>query len=194
MLISTSVESLVADRFGPGFLTLSVCPERALLTTQNGENFGELEAYVPLFILPEEIVRVDGKECGQIEDEDLRKKCHTTPFVDTAPPASPYTALYRQCFENLGTATEARGDALAARYGKISEAFYKKVDETTSVDALRVAIGTMTGVCAPDCDLAKKAVTTETAAIAKLAATDPELGARKTELEQLTRKVATDCK
>jgi hypothetical protein len=74
-LISTTLNPQIANTFGWTYLTLDVCPERALLLSHS-QYLGEMEVYVPFFLLPEEITHVSGFECGvtkSIANEDQKK-------------------------------------------------------------------------------------------------------------------------
>lgn len=60
-IISTSMEWSVSKRFAkPYLLVMDICPERALalFNSETIGTFPEAEVYVPLFVLPEEIVKI----------------------------------------------------------------------------------------------------------------------------------------
>lgn len=66
-LISVSLDAESAMMFGPSLLVLDVCPERLMPSVIDRErsrvNFYETEFYLPITILPEEVVNIEGIEC-----------------------------------------------------------------------------------------------------------------------------------
>lgn len=202
VLISTTLLSEVARRFGPGYLTLSVCPERTAFVTKTSENFGELEVYLPLFILPEEIVSIDGLECGQLPGDDdgeaaqeCFKKATGTPFVHHPASLSSPTLLYRQCFMNFGTLAEtSESDLLTTRYSKNLKAFYKILAASNSSRDFRSKlVSELQAQCKPDCALGKKIMKrlkADLAANVELSWTSEELAPSLAELQSF---VASTC-
>lgn len=163
-LISTSIEPDVSGRFGPGYIVADVCPERAIPFTADRGFFNELEVYVPLFLLPEEIVRVEGRECGVAaakEPESTRKQakksCFPKDFTDTDK-RSPTGAIYQACYSNLGHVAEHGLDSvgtgpLADRYfDKIHDAMYDVLAKSTSIAEVRSHATKLGAVCQPSCE------------------------------------------
>lgn len=168
-LLSMSMEADVSGRFGPGYIVADVCPERAIPFNSGGGYFNELEVYVPLFLLPEEIVRVEGRECGlkvAKESDDakkalVKKACYPNDLTDSDK-RSPTGATYRSCYSNFGFRTEHGLDSagigpLSERYGsQIHGAMYDVLTMSKNIAEVRAkASADLTKVCAPSCDTAK---------------------------------------
>lgn len=105
-LISTALKTDAANDFGPGFIVADLCPERAI-PLESTFAFGETEVYVPLFLLPEEIVRVEGADCGLSIKRTGAKRdsCFNGELADR----DPKTALSRamtSCYVNFGYKAE----------------------------------------------------------------------------------------
>lgn len=163
VLISLTVLPEIARRFGPGYLTLSLCPERAQFLVRT-DNYTEFEMYVPFFILPEEIARIDGIECGQLKDDEGKaskrcfKKTTGKEFADFTTQINELTKIYRQCFVNFGTLAEAAmGNLLADRYALGGEdTFYKVLSGSKdNLEFRSQLLPALKAACRPDCKLAK---------------------------------------
>ncbi len=159
ILISTSVSASVAAEFAPSFLTLTVCPERAMLVDYFAEDFNEWEVYLPLFILPEEIALMEAVECGQIEDPDTAKKCHGKPFESNKTELNKLSSLVRNCIGNFGTEAERQFTNLVQnRFEQsIHPKFYQILTDSDSLESFRANLSQLSNICKPDCAIAKKA-------------------------------------
>lgn len=169
--VSTSLSWRQADTFGPGFATIEVCPERALLVTGTTNFLSEMEVYIPLFILPEEVVRLEAVDCavamrtpGSLVERDRdypRERCYSGHFSDPDP-ENPRTRAARSCFfdndppTDLDTAlselrTTQRFTAISER---VNSAYALATGGTSGIrTAVRDAINT---VCALDCDAERR--------------------------------------
>ena len=62
--LSASFSENMGRGYGPMMIVMDVCPERILPNfAPSGGFVGEEELYIPFFVLPEEIVRIEGREC-----------------------------------------------------------------------------------------------------------------------------------
>ena len=163
-LLSTTVSRKVAEGFGTKQFVLDVCPER-VFPVLDTRYLSEFEYYMPLFILPEEIVA------------DVNKGESLPPSV-----SAPSTLGERvwSCFANLGTnlevarvseeATEIResggddnsGDIpYTQRYKTVRNKIYEGVLASTDFAAWRTDFARITEQCAVDCKLAQNTLESE---------------------------------
>ncbi|MBX9766425.1 MAG: hypothetical protein K2X47_04060 [Bdellovibrionales bacterium] len=62
--LSASFSESMGRGYGPLMIVMDVCPERILPNYEpTGAFLSEEELYIPFFVLPEEIVRIEGREC-----------------------------------------------------------------------------------------------------------------------------------
>lgn len=161
-LISLALKADVSDGFGPGFLVAEICPERAL-PLDNSFAFGETEIYVPLFVLPEEIVRVEGLECGlKIQNgRATRKDCFPQPLTDNVP-ISPAAQNMRDCYINFGHPIEYRPwgarEPVAARYFGGTQNLLKRIFDAQTISQARQLQSQALSQCAPSCQVAQQVV------------------------------------
>lgn len=105
LLISTTASSGLAAEFGPAYLTLDVCPQRAIYNVQSMWPT-EQEFLMPLFILPEEIVSADGFSCSFLGTDKIEG--HPSCMAERAEkrygfdqfPANSLSATVRECLAN----------------------------------------------------------------------------------------------
>lgn len=174
-LLSTSLQPDVVDglNFGPAFIVADVCPERAL-TLRSTFAFGEAEVYVPFFLLPEEIVRIEGADCGHRVYRQASKKdqCWKNPLTDTDA-RTPMSDVYRNCYVNFGFPVEYRHYSQSARAIVLERSFsnlnaMQNIEDTsTSVDALRTKLLDLKTQCQPNCGVAQKVIEGARADIAR---------------------------
>lgn len=161
-LISFALKSDVSDGFGPGFLVADICPER-VLPLENNFAFGETEIYVPLFVLPEEIVRVEGLQCGlDIQNgKAKRENCYPQPLTDSTP-ISPATQSMRECYINFGHPVEykpwSERQAVASRYFVEKHDLLKKIFDAQNISQARQTQTQVLQQCAPSCSIAQSVV------------------------------------
>ncbi len=197
VLISTSTSPSVAHHFGPGILTLSVCPERAMMVDYFAEDYTEFEVYVPFFLLPEEIVSVSGQRCGEIKDSDLAKECYGPTFTPPVVADTAASRIYHSCLMNFGTDAEASSsDFLRDRFvAGPHRAFYDLVTNSSTAENFRSSLATLAPICKPDCALAAKV---EEVAKERLDGTDEGVDPQgfaeaKRNLEEIQRVLTTSC-
>ena len=156
-LVSTTTSKNVAKQFGTEMFVLDVCPERTF-PVMDLRYMSEFEFYVPLFLLPEEIVA------------DVP---HTFPIPSTVPAQSALTSQMWTCFANTGTEVdisaikieestvrESGGDDTQAglsyvqRYKKTRDSVYKALTSTKDFAAWRADFAGIASKCTIDCALA----------------------------------------
>lgn len=106
-LLSTTLSATLpaTKGWGPGFLAMDVCPERALFL-QWPDYFEEQEAYVPLFVLPEEITTI----ISHPGDDDAARQdalARMDALSDT--PKTRMTTAYARCLAGGDGASWAAG-------------------------------------------------------------------------------------
>jgi hypothetical protein len=150
ILISGSLLPEVGDHFGPGVLKLAVCPQRALPVRMTSEDFYEMEVYIPFFILPEEIVDLQGFECGQLKDQDQRKGCFGN-YSDADPTYNENTKILRSCLLNFDVgAPKFSRLPLEMRYTyEILDKYYSNLLAAPSYKEFMPVIGDL---CKPSCE------------------------------------------
>lgn len=143
-LISTSLLSTVGDQYGPPVLVLDVCPERLYPAMMEFDIFGtfwESEMYIPFFILPEEVVRIEGLDCFF---QKQREPEHVCPDIVDRDEVSERTKNFRRIFLNFGYRFErifmseliaydespSAGRELRGTYETNKNKFYKELDES----------------------------------------------------------------
>jgi hypothetical protein len=163
-LISLALQPDVSNGFGPGFLVADICPERAL-PLENNFAFGETEIYVPLFILPEEVVRVEGLQCG-LDIQNGRAKrsdCYPKPLTDSDP-LSPATKSMRECYINFGHPIEYKPwgarEAVAGRFFGDKQAPLKTIFDGQTIAQARQTQTQALQQCTPSCSAAQGVVKT----------------------------------
>jgi hypothetical protein len=157
ILISTSVNASVANHFGPGFLTLSVCPQRAMLVNQLGDDFAEYEVYLPLIIFPEEIVKVEGEICGHLEDEE-KKLCYGRKFAADKTSLAELSQAYHDCLMNrdIGLRTYSVKPVEDRYRDRINPVFYRLVGESSSSKDFLAKMPQIKTLCKPDCKVMRE--------------------------------------
>jgi hypothetical protein len=157
-LISTSLLSTVGDQYGPPVLVLDMCPERifpAMMIFDVFGTFWESELYVPFFILPEEVVRIEGLPCFF---ERQRNPSHVCPDIVDRDPVGERTRNFRKIFLNFGYRFErifmselisfedspSAGRELRKPYAKNKDEFYETLDQSNyALDQWRSSIANL---------------------------------------------------
>jgi hypothetical protein len=161
-LISVALQSDVSNGFGPGFIVADICPERAL-PLESHFAFGETEVYVPLFILPEEVVRVEGLECGvDIQNgRSRRERCFPKPLTDKDP-VSEATQGMKNCYINFGQPIEYKPGVprtpVVGRYTGEVQANLKSIFEHSEISQVRQAHAKVLNLCSPSCQVSQSVV------------------------------------
>lgn len=206
-VISTTLADSVAADFGPGFAIIEVCPERALLTASSVQYLHELEFYVPFFILPEELVSIEGADCAvairktdslfETRPERKRGDCRQARFRDPRP-APAVTGQFRRCFfpSVPSTPTEDFYQTFwtTQRFSPLSDRFHDELAAAPSTGSWRQRfVQFAANDCQPTCAqrlevlrCAKRKLELETG-IDRLEA------AQKPHLEALTDEVSRSC-
>lgn len=111
--LSASFNDRVARNYGPLMMVMDVCPERLLPNFEVDQKYtNEEELYLPFFILPEEIVRIEGRDCllaksGQLtgpnDVTDMDKVCEAYNSANSteAELVNRQTDLWRSYFRNF---------------------------------------------------------------------------------------------
>ncbi len=161
-LISFALKPDVSDGFGPGFLIVDICPER-VLPLENYLTFGETEIYVPLFVLPEEIVRVEGLQCGlDIQNgKAKRESCYPKPLTDSDAPSSA-TQRMRECYINFGHPIEYKSwgarDSVSRRFFAEKLDILNQIFLSKNLTEARQAQTQVLQQCAASCTVANDVV------------------------------------
>ncbi|MGE0173931.1 MAG: hypothetical protein AB7T49_14135 [Oligoflexales bacterium] len=192
ILLSGSLVPEVANHFGPGVLKLAVCPQRALPVRMAGDDFYEFEVYIPFFILPEEIVSVDGFECGELKDGEQRKSCYNKTYSDTDQVFNDNTKTYRQCMLNFEDGSYKQSVlALQIRYSyEILDKFYGQLLKTPSWEEFMPFVKNL---CLPSCDTETLVSKGLKEALAKHSLSDAEKVQVKASIERSQRTLKEHC-
>lgn len=158
-LISLALQPDVSNDFRPGFIVADICPERAL-PLESPFAFGETEIYVPLFILPEEIVRVEGLECGlEIQNgRSNRERCFPKPLTDKDPESKASQGM-RNCYINFGYPIEYKHwgarNAVQGRYTDAILPGLRSIFEKENIAQVRSEHSKAMEKCSPSCKVAQ---------------------------------------
>jgi hypothetical protein len=156
-LLSVSLDPSVAEAFGPAVLVLDVCPERlfpAILSARGKLTFSETEMYLPLFALPEEVVRLEGVACRDLlrTQKDGGPGCRRGRFGLSDPDrASARTETFRRIFLNYGHPFEKEFAHAATLYGNGADDYvswpysHYKANVDQFYKALSASDGTLAG-------------------------------------------------
>jgi hypothetical protein len=159
-LISLALQPEISNDFGPGFIVADICPERAL-PLESSFAFGETEIYVPLFILPEEIVRVEGLDCGlEIQNgRSSRDRCFPNPLTDQDPVNKASQGM-RNCYINFGHPIEHKPwgarFAVQRRYTAAILPGLRSIFEKENIAQVRSEHSKALERCSPSCTVAQE--------------------------------------
>ncbi|MBX9766623.1 MAG: hypothetical protein K2X47_05070, partial [Bdellovibrionales bacterium] len=116
--LSASFSQRMGHAYGPILIVMDVCPERMLPNFELAGGYGgEEELYLPFFVLPEEIIRFEGRECWIARSKagldllppeererylkEVEKLCEATYPVKPSEPVNATTKKWRSYFRNF---------------------------------------------------------------------------------------------
>jgi hypothetical protein len=148
-LLNVTLSPELASKKGNFTAKLEVCPER-IWPAYGSKKLSELEFYMPLFILPEEIV----------SDSSSNNSEKYSPGS-----LSNYTPQIERCYANLGLAADfsklknsnetSEENKHFTRYNRVSSSFYQAMNLANNSKAWRDWYPNLEQICEVDCALAK---------------------------------------
>lgn len=154
--ISVSLTSHTASIWGPGYLVLDLCPQRAFLASSGGLGGTESEFLVPLFLLPEEITDVVDYNCAFLEGSENAycngsmgkfKKRWLEEKVSSA------TQSARSCyFPSTDVSRIEPGQSQRTRIKQRADSLYSELEKLTDFNQPSAILNAFSKHCTVDCN------------------------------------------